>query len=114
LYFLNVLSKTAICSITWYQTELSPRKGFCCAYRIRNNGLSCSAIVKQAFISGGLIVGVREVFVQAARCRAAATSLSNQGRDSLPDETERKKKDRFCESSCEFLEAVCCYLPLSF
>ena len=109
---MNVFSKAAVNSIGWYQTGLSPKKGFCCAYRIRHKGLSCSVVVKQAFISRGFIYGVYLVFAQANRCRTASASLAEQRRDSLPEETEQKNNDRSCESY--IAEGICCYLPLSF
>jgi putative component of membrane protein insertase Oxa1/YidC/SpoIIIJ protein YidD len=109
---MNVFSKAAVNSITWYQTELSPKKGFCCAYRIKQKGLSCSFVVKQAFISRGFISGVHELFVQAARCRIAAIGLAEESRDSMPEETEQKNNDRSCESY--IAEGICCYLPSSF
>jgi putative component of membrane protein insertase Oxa1/YidC/SpoIIIJ protein YidD len=113
---VNVFSKAAVNSIGWYQTELSPKKGFCCAYRIKHRRLSCSAVVKQAFISGGFIVGVHEVFAQAARCRAAAIGLAEESRDSLPEDTGENSK-RSADDYWIPLEVVancCSCMPFSF
>ncbi|NOS75861.1 MAG: membrane protein insertion efficiency factor YidD [Methyloglobulus sp.] len=105
---MNVFSKAAVNSIEWYQTELSPKKGFCCAYRIRHKGLSCSAVVKQAFISRGFVSGIHELFAQATRCRIAAIGLAEESRDSLPEETDQNRKNKSCADDIPDELVYCC------
>lgn len=105
---MNVFSKAAVNSIGWYQTELSPKKGFCCVYRIRHKGLFCSVVVKQAFISRGFIFGFSESFAQAKRCRSAAIGLAEESRDSLPEDTDQNRKNKSCADDIPDELVYCC------
>jgi putative component of membrane protein insertase Oxa1/YidC/SpoIIIJ protein YidD len=72
---VNAFAAAAIRAIEWYQRELSPRKGFSCAYRLAYGGHSCSGVVKRAFAEAGVAAGMSALFHQPSKCHAAARKL---------------------------------------
>jgi putative component of membrane protein insertase Oxa1/YidC/SpoIIIJ protein YidD len=106
---MRSLSKSAVSAINWYQRDLSAKKGFCCAYRIHHNGLSCSAIVKEAFYIKGFAFGIYSIFSQASRCRSAAMSL-----EKLKNKQSSKsgENNNFCAAWAAGEGAWwCCFMP---
>ena len=107
-----MITNAAIRCITWYQREVSPGKGFSCAYRVRWGGHSCSGAVKDAFERGGLFGGIVALPVQAGRCFAAAQWLSAQQMPPEPTSEEGRKSD-LCATWAAMEGAWwCCFLPL--
>jgi putative component of membrane protein insertase Oxa1/YidC/SpoIIIJ protein YidD len=105
-------ARVAVNAITWYQTKLSPKKAFSCAYRIETGDSSCSHKVKQAFIDRGVFFGIYTLFDQASKCRSAAIKLANKNRDSLPADTG--KKDNSNHWAVDIAVEICCCFPYYF
>jgi putative component of membrane protein insertase Oxa1/YidC/SpoIIIJ protein YidD len=86
---MNSPAIAAVRLIEWYQHELSPRKGFSCAYRVALGGESCSSAVKAAFVTSGVLGGVSAIVSQSFKCHAAARMLAAgkpANRDRRPEE----------------------------
>ena len=106
-----MITAAAVRCIDWYQRNVSPRKGFSCAYRVRWRGDSCSGEVKRAFERGGLFCGLAALPVQAGRCHAAAQWLSEKRMPPEPTASDGKQSD-FCTSWAAMEGAWwCCFLP---
>jgi uncharacterized protein len=58
----------ALRAIHAYQRYVSPRKGFCCAYRSITGRLSCSNFSARAIEKKGIIAGIRLTFRRMRRC----------------------------------------------
>jgi putative component of membrane protein insertase Oxa1/YidC/SpoIIIJ protein YidD len=109
---MKILTNAAVNTINWYQSDISPKKGFCCAYRIKHGGLSCSAVIKKAFVTRGFTYGVYSVFTQARKCHTAAMSLSEQKNKPSSEDNENAKS---CAKSAALEGAGwCCFMPLFF
>lgn len=89
----------ALQCIVFYQKWISPYKGFCCAYKHRTGGHSCSQYalkVVRRFGVWGLIRGLPEQF---DRCHHAYLELQKD-----QEEEEKKKKD---SSWCDCMPTDC-------
>ena len=82
---MPTLANAAVRAISWYQSDLSPRKGFRCAHRVLTGDLSCSAFAKQAISERGLLVGLGLFASQVQRCHASAKALAQLPRQDAPD-----------------------------
>jgi uncharacterized protein len=63
-----LLANIALALIRGYQSYLSPRKGFSCAYRVHTGGHSCSAFGHRAISRRGLVTGLVLLHRRLARC----------------------------------------------
>jgi putative component of membrane protein insertase Oxa1/YidC/SpoIIIJ protein YidD len=61
----------ALALIGLYQRHLSPRKGFCCAYRFHTGAASCSALGHRGIRRHGLRRGLALLDRRLARCGLA-------------------------------------------
>lgn len=52
------MRQLALKLIAFYQTHISPRKGFSCAHRVHNNSESCSNFAANAIRENGLFSGL--------------------------------------------------------
>jgi putative component of membrane protein insertase Oxa1/YidC/SpoIIIJ protein YidD len=68
-------------AITAYQRLVSPYKGFCCADRTLNGGLSCSQAIKRLVLRHGLLASWPYVRARFDSCRAAYGALMEQAKD---------------------------------
>ena len=112
---VNSATSTAIAAIEWYQREISPRKGFSCAYRVAWGGHSCSSAVKTAFVRGGVLGGLRSLSRQPFKCYAAARMLAEQAPSQPPREKEATtERPGFCAEWAAMEGAWwCCFLPFA-
>lgn len=62
------MKQLALLCIRAYQRWLSPRKGFCCAYRAHTGGASCSGFGYAAIAKHGLLLGLRLLHRRFAKC----------------------------------------------
>jgi putative component of membrane protein insertase Oxa1/YidC/SpoIIIJ protein YidD len=74
----STLCRASVWAIDWYRQGLSPLKGFCCAYRIKNGGLSCSAFARESFTSLPWWVAFRSVFKRMSECAEAWRCLRHE------------------------------------
>lgn len=68
---MQMISSAAVGSINIYQRYVSPYKGFRCAHRVQNCGLSCSEYAKQSIISAGILAAFPLIFRRFKECREA-------------------------------------------
>jgi hypothetical protein len=109
---VSTIASGAVSAIDWYQRRVSPHKGFCCAYRVKWGGDSCSMAVKRAFLIGAWS-GVREMFAQSQRCYAASRMLAaeSQPKGNTPEQQDR---ENFCAQWAAMEGAWwCCFLPFT-
>ena len=95
------ISPLACWFIELYQRHISPRKGFCCAYRVRYRRRdSCSQYARRAISKLGLLPGVQVLRRRFGKCRHASKVL-----DYEPRRAREKKRNphRFadCGSRCD-------------
>jgi uncharacterized protein len=65
------VKQLALAAIQLYQRYLSPRKGFCCAYRTHSGRASCSNLGYRAIRRFGLWRGVTVLRQRLAKCGIA-------------------------------------------
>ena len=75
--------------ITQYQRHVSPRKGFCCAYRLLRRRDSCSQYAKRAIARHGVTTGVRLLRRRFDHCHRASSVLDYETRRGTRDRHER-------------------------
>lgn len=92
--------------IKLYQTYISPRKGYCCAYGALYKNGSCSVRVSDIIQSDGLISGGPKIKNQFVLCTEAYEAI----KDNNKVRKERKKKDKYewCDFSnaCEIVNCI--------
>jgi len=100
LRFLFVLPKyLSIKLIRFYQKFISPRKGFCCAYRKHSGGRSCSSFALVAVRRYGVSAMWRLFPKRLDDCKIAAMRLN--------EEEKEKENTHPCEY-CEVLDNCSC------
>jgi putative component of membrane protein insertase Oxa1/YidC/SpoIIIJ protein YidD len=116
-----MLGGGAIALIGFYQRHLSPRTGWCCAYRIQTGKASCSRFARRAIGLVGLCRGLALLARRFAGCSASARALATAMATSRKDAADaRDAEDRegaqvapasTKESDpCTFLAVECCLL----
>jgi putative component of membrane protein insertase Oxa1/YidC/SpoIIIJ protein YidD len=90
--FQQLLQHLAIASIELQQRDLSPRKGFACAYRIAYGGESCSQYVKGAIAAEGFPRAITMARDRFRECKQASQMLQN--RTCLKGESDQSKSRR--------------------
>jgi putative component of membrane protein insertase Oxa1/YidC/SpoIIIJ protein YidD len=88
-----VITKTAIVSIELYQKYISPHKGFCCAYRVYHEDLSCSEFALQTIEQNGILKSIAKIKNRFKECKLASNYIQ--------DEYELNSKKEFKESKFE-------------
>jgi putative component of membrane protein insertase Oxa1/YidC/SpoIIIJ protein YidD len=73
-----MLCRASVSVIDWYRHVLSPLKGFSCAYRVKNGGLSCSEFGRESFRSLPWRVAFTMICGRIRECREAWTCLRQQ------------------------------------
>ena len=63
-----MLKALALALIRGYQTHISPRKGFSCAYRVHAGGVGCSGFGKHAIQKHGVFTGLILLRRRMAKC----------------------------------------------
>lgn len=115
-----MLARPLAIAITGYQRHLSPRKGFCCAHRVRHGGVSCSEYVKQAVLAEGVWQALPGIRLRFAECKAAVLALRvdrEAGRRKRKQGSQQQGRDcdlDFCDcfdaaspvSDCSLLESA--------
>lgn len=86
-----------------YQRHLSPRKGYCCAYRASTGGRSCSSYGHAAIARAGLLRGLLLLRRRFRLCAAAALAHST-------NQPEEKKGGAFgeCTPAVNAAKELCC------
>ncbi len=81
--------------IRLYQTRLSPRKGFRCAYSVEHGGPGCSGAVLEILEAKGLICGLPSIRHRFKQCSDAAEERKKR----------RRREDR-AACGCDGLDAA--------
>lgn len=100
------MRRLALALIRFYQRHLSPRKGFCCAYRTHTGRQSCSALGYRAVRRFGVIGGVRVLRARTHLCGVAHRRYAAPPRP-LPPLAQRGVCDVGCDLPCD----GSCHLP---
>ncbi len=62
------MRRLLLAAIRFYQHHVSPRKGFCCAYRVHTGRASCSALGYRAVRRHGVLKGLALIRERTWRC----------------------------------------------
>lgn len=91
------MKQLALSAIRFYQKHLSPRKGFCCAYRAHTGHASCSMLGYRAIQRFGLRKGLAVLRQRFHKCTAA------HQRYSVPPTYPQHLKHQagYCDISCD-------------
>ncbi|MDB5931913.1 MAG: hypothetical protein JWR60_3620 [Polaromonas sp.] len=112
---LSLPQRLALAAIQGYQRHLSPRKGFCCAWRHHTGGASCSALGARAIRRHGVWHGLALLRQRMARCGVAHRRLSpvpprppvaQRGDCDLPCDCDLPQGRGLCGNVCDV--ADCC------
>ena len=97
------ISPLACWLIDLYQRYISPRKGFCCAYRVRHRRRdSCSQYAKRAITKLGVLPGVRLLGRRFDKCANACKALRYEPKHRLKrDEQRRHSSWADCAEGCD-------------
>lgn len=95
-----MLNRAALGAIWLYQTYLSPRKGYRCAYSVLHGGPGCSGYVKHAIQDYGLWRGWPRIRARFAECQTAYATLMAQ----REQDAKAKRRTRTKDSACNLAE----------
>jgi putative component of membrane protein insertase Oxa1/YidC/SpoIIIJ protein YidD len=97
------ISPLACWLIDLYQRYISPRKGFCCAYRVRHRRRdSCSQYAKRAIAKLGLLPGVRLLGRRFDKCATACKTLRHEPKQRLKNDAARRRSSwADCAEGCD-------------
>ncbi|MBN9421284.1 MAG: hypothetical protein BGO63_00040 [Candidatus Accumulibacter sp. 66-26] len=88
-----------LAAITAYQRHLSPRKGFCCAYRVHTGRHSCSVLGFRAIRRYGVFAGFAVLQRRLHLCGVAHRRYSPPRR--RPHRAQRGDCDFGCDLPCD-------------
>ncbi|WP_390913096.1 membrane protein insertion efficiency factor YidD [Pseudosulfitobacter sp. SM2401] len=103
-----MLNAASLVLIRGYQTYLSPRKGYGCAYRLAHGGTGCSGYVKHRIAETGVIRAMPSIFQRFAACKRAALSLKMTAQADQNQPKKRKSRwYNYCDpcSACGYCGA---------
>lgn len=90
------MRRIALSAIRLYQRHLSPRKGFCCAYRHQTGHASCSELGYRTIRRFGVFDGLRLLRRRLDKCGVA------HRRYRAPPDRRFISQAGFCDLSCDF------------
>ena len=90
------MKNVALYLIELYQRYVSPRKGFCCAYRVHTGQASCSVLGYRVIRRFGVWAGVALLRQRLAKCGVAYRRHHVQ-----PVLGPRHRQAGFCDASCD-------------
>lgn len=92
--------------INLYQRFISPHKGFVCAHRSLNGGVSCSEYAKAVAGRYRLNIALRLFWRRLRSCQKASHTLLEENK---PDEVDKDdKREDSGDSVNEAVNAACC------
>ena len=113
-----MFTRIALGGIWAYQTYLSPRKGYRCAYSVAHGGTGCSGYAKHAIRDHGLWSAIAPIRQRFRDCRAAYEALRNERHDDAYDEAaeerdhnRRRRRRQNCQDACCFGAEGAAYFP---
>ena len=99
-------------AIAFYQSRISPRKGWRCAHARLNGGTGCSGFVREAIEIYGLRAALPQIRARFGECKLAAQDLRAQNAsDANSDENSRAKRNRqfgWGDQVCVDFNWFCC------
>lgn len=101
----KLISYIALRFILFYQKWISPHKGFCCAYKYKTGGHSCSQYAAKIVRRMGVLGLIRGLPKQFGRCRSAFIDLQREQERRKEEERKRKKQNESFCTACD------CSLP---
>lgn len=96
-----MISRVVLMMIGAYQSYLSPRKGFSCAYRVAHGGPGCSGYAKATIATNGVFAAWPDIRRRFDACKQVAQQM----RDSDPEKDDtntpnRRKKGGWFIADC--------------
>lgn len=76
----KIIRKISVRLIDFYQKNISPHKGYCCAYRVLHGEDSCSEYVKNVFLHQNLQDCIKLSRERFNQCAKAEIELKQQGK----------------------------------
>jgi len=101
-----MINKSAIISIKLYQKYISPHKGYCCAYKVHHDDMSCSEYAKLTIEEVGIFRSVSKILNRFRECKVASNYINdeyeeNDFKSSLSEKYTKSAKSNSCNiASC--------------
>ncbi len=102
---ISALDWFCLRAIAFYQRQISPRKGWRCAYARLNGGAGCSGFAREAIANHGWRAALPLVRARFADCHNAGDILRAQQLDKFdPTNAEQKEQSgKWCLSLCDLM-----------
>ena len=73
-----MLNKSLIYIINFYQKYLSPHKGYCCAYKVYHDDISCSEYTKNSIQNLGFLQAILSVKQRFRDCKISEKKIKEK------------------------------------
>ena len=109
-----MINKSAIISINLYQKYISPHKGYCCAYKVHHNDVSCSQFAKLTIKDIGLLKSISKILNRFKECKDSNNYIQNEYEINQKKEEFKPGKGEQCgQCSCDVLNVGSCFHIIS-
>ncbi len=96
IFFINI-----------YQKHLSPHKGYCCAYKVYHNDISCSEFTKNSIKNVGLFPSISIIKQRFKDCKISSEKIKEE--KECCQSKGFKKFDNCLGNSCNTCEVASCF-----
>lgn len=100
------MRRVALAAIRFYQRNISPYKGFRCAYRVHTGCASCSVLGYRAIRRHGVVAGLSLLRERTYRCGVAHRQMVSTTRRTF------RKQYGYCDMGCDLPVDCSCDLPI--
>ena len=103
-----MINKSLIYSIDLYQKYLSPYKGYCCAYKVYHDDVSCSQFTKNCIKELGFFQAIFIIKKRFQDCKISAEKIKEEKTECCKSE-DFKKFDNRLGCACDSCEIAHCF-----
>ncbi len=105
-----MINKSAIILIQLYQKFISPYKGYCCAYKVHHNDVSCSQFAKLTIQNIGFFKSISQILKRFKECKNANDYIQNEYEINKKKEDFKPSRAEQCgQCSCDMLSVGSCF-----
>jgi len=105
-----MINTSSIILINLYQKYISPYKGYCCAYGVHHNDLSCSQFAKVTIQDIGLLKAISKILYRFKQCKDSNDYLQNEYENNQKNKDVKLGKGEQCgQCSCDVLNVSACF-----
>jgi putative component of membrane protein insertase Oxa1/YidC/SpoIIIJ protein YidD len=102
-----MVNKSILYSIDLYQKYLSPHKGYCCAYKVYHDDVSCSEFTKNSIKDVGFIQSILIIKQRFKECKISSERIKEE-KECCQSEGF-KRFDNCVGNSCKTCEVASCF-----